>query len=123
MSDEILAEGAGFGDAVAAMIEAELAADMRKNGIVFTRNALPERRDVVTKGAVSLLVITIIGRAVGGVLQTYATRLIDLCHAKLSKQREHLPLIEVKVLYDGREKKTFFLPHQTDAAKRYLAGE
>ena len=65
MSDAIIVEGSGFGGAVAEMIATELAADIRKNGIAFTRKVFPERRDLVTKGAVSQLARTIVGSGMG----------------------------------------------------------
>lgn len=120
MREYFLIESSGFATNVANALETEFAAEIRKQGIAFVKQPLPERRDQFGwTGIPAQLVITIVGSAVGGTLATYAVKMIDSFLAK-THQREHLPQLEIKVIYDSRRERKFQIPRDSDAARRYL---
>ena len=74
-------------------------------------------------GVPSELVIQIIvggiGGGIGGVLSTYAIRLVD-SFAATARERKNAPDLEIKVVYDGRKKKSFRVPKDVDAARDFF---
>lgn len=104
-------------------LAAEFEGDARKEGIDFTFTP-PLRLDLgqeawLGETQVGELTITIAASAAGTILAEYGVRLIDRC-CTLWKPTVPMPRLQVRVIYDGRQKETFPIPLRAKEAKTYL---
>ena len=98
MENRIVLESAGLGSLLAGLLEDELAEELRSANVELVREGLLERRAL--DQILSQLVVTVGGT----VLAAYAVRTIDAIVSKC-KERKSLSNLDIKVVYDGREKR------------------